>query len=375
MIEFTKPFIHNSAYKYILQSLESGKISGDEHFTKLAHQFLNSFFGCTKSLLTTSGTHSLEMAALASDVTADDEIICPSFTFSSTANAFALRGSKLVFVDIESDTMNICPQAIEAAITKKTKVICIVHYAGVPCKMKEILELTKKHNLILIEDMAQSFGSTYKDQLTGTFGQFGCISFHATKNISCGEGGALLINDSKYSLKSEIIREKGTNRSQFLRGSIDKYTWQDLGSSYLPSDINAALLLSQLENYNEIQNLRLLRWNQYYLNLKDLELRGLLKLPNIPSDVKHNGHIFFLKLADLKQREELRVYLKSHNIVATFHYIPLHSSPAGLKYGRFAGKDVNTTIESERLLRLPLYSGMTKENCDLVCEKIRTFFV
>lgn len=331
-------------------------------------------FDSSKVLLTTSCTTATELAALLCDIKPGDEVICPSFTFVSSANPFVLRGAKIVFVDIRPDTMNIDESLIEAAITNKTKAIVPVHYAGISCEMDKIMELAKKYNLVVVEDAAQGVMSTYNGKALGTIGDFGCFSFHETKNYSMGEGGALLIRDNKNISKAEIMREKGTNRSQFLRGQVDKYTWQDIGSSILPSDILAAYLYAQLEIADEINNNRLASWNKYYAMLTPLKNEGKIDLPHIPLGCVHNAHMFYIKCKDISERTELIEYLKSFGIMAIFHYIPLHSSPAGLKFGRFQGEDVYTTKESERLLRLPLYYQLKSTEIDFICQKIFDFY-
>ena len=327
-----------------------------------------------KCLLTTSCTHALDMSALLCDFKEDEEVILPSYTFTSTANAFALAGAKLVFIDIRPDTMNLDENLIENAITNKTKAISVVHYAGVACEMDRIMEITKKHNLILIEDAAQALFSKYKGEPLGGIGDFGCLSFHETKNLSMGEGGALLIKNSKDIERAEILREKGTDRSKFFRGQIDKYTWQDKGSSYLPSELNAAYLYAQLENYDLIQKSRMSAWNLYHEMLLELEQEGKIEIMKVPSECTHNAHMFYIKAKNLDERTKLIAFLKSNNINAVFHYIPLHSAPAGKKYGRFVGEDKWTTKESERLLRLPLYYGIKNNDVEMVVKKIKEFY-
>ncbi len=331
-------------------------------------------FNIKKAQLTTSCTHALEMAAILCDIKPGDEVIMPSYTFVSTADAFVMRGARIVFVDIRPDTNNIDENLIEEAISSKTKVIVPVHYAGVSCEMDKINKIAKKYNLFVVEDAAQGVMSTYNGQALGTIGDFGCFSFHETKNYSMGEGGALLIKDDNYIERAEIIREKGTNRSKFFRGQIDKYTWIDLGSSYLPSELNAAYLYAQLELADEINNDRLKTWNMYYDGLKGLSNRGLIELPFVPENCKHNGHMFYIKCNDLNDRTALITYLKQNDIMAVFHYIPLHSAPAGLRFGRFYGEDRYTTKESERLLRLPMYYGLEENNLAYVIEKVCDFY-
>lgn len=375
MIFFNKPSVLGKEQQYIKEAIEDNqKLSGDGLFTKKCNSWFEENFKTTKALLTTSCTHALEMAAILIDIEAGDEIIMPSYTFVSTANAFVLRGAKIVFVDIRSDTMNIDENLIEEAITDKTKAIVPVHYAGVSCKMDKIMEIAKKYNLYIIEDAAQGVMSKYKGQALGTIGDFGCYSFHETKNYTMGEGGAILIQNDKFVERAEIIREKGTNRSKFFRGQVDKYSWVDIGSSYLPSELNAAYLYAQLEEADEVNEDRLNSWNFYYNGLKDLYKRGCIELPFIPDGCKHNAHMFYIKCKDLEERTKLIEYLKESGIMAVFHYIPLHSSEAGLKYSRFNGVDRYTTKESERLLRLPLYYGITEVDLEYIIRKTQEFY-
>lgn len=375
MIPFNKPPFTGNEEKYVLESMKSSKISGDGDFTKLCHQWFEKNLGCNKALLTTSCTHALEMAAILIDIQPNDEVIMPSYTFVSTANAFVLRGAKIVFVDIRPDTMNIDETLIEAAITNKTKVIVPVHYAGVACEMDTIMEIAGRYNLFVIEDAAQAMMSTYKGKVLGTIGHLGAYSFHETKNYtSAGEGGLLIINNENFVQRAEIIREKGTNRSLFFRGMVDKYSWVDIGSSYLPNDISAAFLWGQLEKVDETHSNRLISWNSYYQALKALEDKGLIELPTIPEEGTHNAHMFYLKVKNLQERTALLEHFKKNDILAVFHYIPLHSAPAGLQFGKFHGIDVFTTIESERLIRLPIYYGLTKVDQDYVIHMLITFF-
>lgn len=374
MINFNIPPYVGEEIGYIKEAIESHKICGDGLFTKKCNSWLEAKFNAQKALLTTSGTSALEMASLLCDFAPGDEVILPSFTFSSTATAFVLAGARLVFVDIRPDTMNIDEEQIEAAITNRTKAICVMHYAGVACEMDSIMKIAQKYDLKVIEDAAQGVMSTYKGFALGTIGHFGCFSFHETKNYSMGEGGAIIINDKKYNERAEILREKGTDRSKFLRGQVDKYTWVDYGSSYLPSDLNAAYLWAQLQKAEEINEDRLKTWNIYYKRLSLLQTKGLITIPEIPTTCKHNAHMFYLKLHNLEQRTIFISFLKSHGIAAAFHYIPLHSSPAGSKYGRFNGEDKYTTVESERLVRLPLYYNMKIDDCNYICDKIWEFF-
>jgi len=374
MINFNVPPFTGKETEYIMEAVKAQKICGDGQFTKKCNAWLEEKTGARKALLTTSCTHATELAALLADVKAGDEVIMPSYTFVSTADAFVLRGAVPVFVDIRPDTMNIDEKKIEAAITDKTVGIVPVHYAGVACEMDTIMDIAKRHNLWVIEDAAQGIMSTYKGKALGTFGEFGCFSFHETKNYSMGEGGAILIRDEKYIEDAEIIREKGTNRSKFYRGQIDKYTWVNQGSSYLPSDMNAAYLWAQLEMAEEINDWRLRVWNQYYATLKPLAEEGKIELPTVPADCVHNAHMFYIKAAEIEERTELEKFLKENGIWAVFHYIPLHSAPAGLKFGRFHGEDEYTTKESERLLRLPLYYGLKDEEVDYICSKVKEFY-
>lgn len=373
-INFNIPPVVGNEEVYIRDAIKLRKICGDGTYTKLCDKWLEEKSGAKKVLLTTSCTHALEMAALLIDVKAGDEVIMPSFTFVSTADAFILRGATAVFVDIRPDTMNIDESLIEAAITKRTKAIAPVHYAGVSCEMDVIMDIARRHGLKVVEDAAQGILSTYKGKPLGTIGDYGCYSFHETKNLSMGEGGAILLNDESSIEQAEIIREKGTNRSKFFRGEIDKYTWVAAGSSYLPSELNAAYLYAQLQKAEDINNDRMQSWNLYYEMLKPLKDRGAIELPTVPQHCKHNAHMFYLKTDNLNVRTRLLEYLKANGIGAVFHYVPLHSSPAGIKYGRFAGEDKYTTRESERLVRLPMYYGLSKEQIEFVCEKINAFY-
>ena len=374
MIEFNvAPFVGKET-DYIKEAIASHKICGDGSFTKKCNAWIENQSGTEKALLTTSCTHALEMAAILCDIQPGDEVIMPSYTFVSTADAFVGRGAKIVFVDIRPDTMNIDETLIEAAITEKTKAIVPVHYAGVSCEMDVILDIANRHGLRVVEDAAQGVMAYYKGKALGTFGDYGCFSFHETKNYSMGEGGALLIRDNENIERAEIIREKGTNRSKFFRGQVDKYTWVDFGSSYLPSDINAAYLYAQLEAAEEINNNRLATWNRYYEALKPLADEGKIELPYVPEYCTHNAHMFYIKAKDLEERTRLIAYLKENGIGAVFHYIPLHSAPAGLRYGRFFGEDKYTTKESERLTRLPMYYGLEPEKADAVIEAVKRFY-
>lgn len=374
MINFNIPPCIGTEIKYVEEAIANKKICGDGTFTKKCNALLEEMTGSGKALLTTSCTHSLEMAAILADIKEGDEVIMPSYTFVSTANAFVLRGAKIVFVDIRPDTMNIDENLIEDAVTQKTKAIVPVHYAGVGCEMDTILDIAKRHNLAVIEDAAQGVMAFYKDKALGSIGDIGCFSFHETKNYSMGEGGATLINKASLAERAEIIREKGTNRSRFLRGQVDKYTWVDIGSSYLPSELNAAFLLCQLENAEKINNQRLTSWQMYYNKLKPLADKGYIVLPHIPKECRHNAHMFYIKAKDLEERTRLISYLKENGIAAAFHYVPLHSSPAGTKFGVFHGEDKFTTKESERLLRLPMYYGLEEKDIETVVQHIMNFY-
>lgn len=374
MLPFNKSPVLGTEINYIVDAIESKKLSGDGKYSKLCQQWFEQHLLCKKTLLMPSCTHALELVAILLDIRQGDEVIMPSYTFVSTANAFVLRGAKIVFVDIRPDTMNIDETKIEAAITHKTKAIVPVHYAGVACEMDTIMSLAHKYNLFVVEDAAQGMMSTYKGKALGTIGHLGTYSFHETKNYtSGGEGGLLLINDDRFIERAEIIREKGTNRSQFFRGMVDKYTWSDIGSSYLPSELQAAYLFAQLEGANEINEARLKTWNNYYKALKPLEDQNLLSLASIPNECKHNAHMFYIKVKDLNQRTELLEYLKKSKIFAAFHYVPLHSSPFGEKVTEFNGCDSFTTSESEKLIRLPLWYGMKDSDINTVVLNIKIF--
>lgn len=374
MINFNEPPFMGTEFGYLEQAIKSKKICGDGSFTKRCNAWLEGRSGSQKALLTTSGTAALEMAALLCGIEPGDEVVLPSYTFSSTATAFVLAGASLVFVDIRPDTMNVDERVIEAALSEKTKAIAVVHYAGVACEMDAIMELASEHGLQVVEDAAQGIMSLYKGQPLGSIGNFGCYSFHETKNYSMGEGGALLIADEKNNELAEVLREKGTNRSRFFRGQVDKYTWVDYGSSYLPSDLNAAFLWAQLERADDINEDRLASWNRYYRAFSDLADREKLSLPFVPEGCVHNAHMFYLKCRGLEERTALIAYLKEKGVQSTFHYIPLHSAPAGRKFGRFAGEDVHTTVESERIVRLPMYYGLTVEDQACVIEAVQSFF-
>ena len=374
MIHFNVPPFTGNEVKYIQKAIDNHKICGDGEFTKKCNAELENIFNPSKVLLTTSGTSALEMAAVLCGVKPGDEVIMPSYTFCSTADAFVQRGATIVFVDVRPDTMNIDEKKIEAAITDKTKVIVPVHYAGVACEMDTIMDIAHRHNLLVVEDAAQAIFSTYKDKLCGTIGDFGCLSFHETKNLSMGEGGAIIINHEKDYEDAEILREKGTNRSKFFRGQIDKYTWVNYGSSYLPSDMNAAYLYAQIEKKDDIQNARLSIWNKYYESFKKLEDDEKIRLPIIPKDCVHNAHMFYFITESLDERSKFIKYMKDNDVLCVFHYIPLHSAPAGIKFGRFDGKDEITTEYSERLVRLPLYYSLTEEDHNKVIDLVLKFF-
>ena len=374
MIPFNKPPYVGTEPEYMMKAISNRKICGDGEFTKKCNTWIEEKTGPSKALLTTSCTQALEMAALLTDIEPGDEVIMPSFTFVSTANAFVMRGARIVFVDIRPDTQNIDEKLIENAITDKTKVIVPVHYAGVGCEMDTILEIGRKHSIRVVEDAAQGVMSTYKGRGLGSLGDFGCYSFHETKNYSMGEGGAILIRNEADIERAEIVREKGTDRSRFLRGQVDKYTWVDCGSSYLPSDINAAYLWAQLEEADKINQDRLASWNMYYERLKPLEEKGILQLPYIPAECEHNAHMFYIKTGGLEERTALTAYLKDAGVGSAFHYVPLHSAPAGERFGVMAGEDRYTTNTYERLLRLPMYYGLTEEEIEKACNRIMEFY-
>lgn len=374
MIRFNVPPFTGKEMEYVKQSIDNMHICGDREFTKKCNAWIEERTKTAKCLLTTSCTHALEMAALLCDIKEGDEVIMPSYTFVSTADAFVLRGAKVVFVDIRPDTMNIDENLIEDAITEKTKAIAVVHYAGVSCEMDKIMEIAERHHLQVVEDAAQGVMSSYKGKALGTFGDFGCFSFHETKNYSMGEGGALLIRDKKYIEDAEILREKGTDRSKYYRGQVDKYCWRNYGSSYLPSDMNAAYLYAQLELAERINHVRLERWQQYYDALRPLQENGKIELPFIPENCTHNGHMFYIKCKDIEERTRFIEYMKEQDILTVFHYVPLHSAPAGLKFGRFHGEDRYTTKESERLVRLPMFYDLTAEQVTYITDKVKGFY-
>lgn len=374
MISFNIPPYIGTELTYVKQAIENHKICGDGPFTKKCNAWLEERFHAQKVLLTTSGTTALDMAMLLCDLNPGDEVILPSYTFSSTATSAVLAGARLVFVDIRPDTMNIDETKIEAAITDRTKVIIAMHYAGVACEMDTIMGIAHRHGLKVVEDAAQGVMSTYKGRALGTIGDFGCYSFHETKNYSMGEGGALVINDPAYNERAEILREKGTNRAKFFRGQVDKYTWVDFGDSYLPSELNAAYLWGQLEQADTINNDRLASWNAYNEAFQPLAAAGIVGIPTIPKDCVHNAHMYYLKCKDLQERTALIDYAKANGVQLVFHYVPLHSAPAGHKFGRFSGEDQYTTSESERLVRLPLYYGLQKDDISSVIHVIRKFY-
>ncbi|HPS31024.1 MAG TPA: dTDP-4-amino-4,6-dideoxygalactose transaminase [bacterium] len=374
MIPFNKPPVLGDEIKYIEQVIRNGKMCGDNEFTKKCGRWIEHNFKTEKALMTPSCTDALEMSAILAEIQQGDEVIMPSYTFVSTANAFVLRGAKIVFVDIRPDTMNIDEKLIEQAVTSKTKAIVPVHYAGVSCEMDDIIKIGNSNNVFIIEDAAQGVTSTYKGKHLGTIGDLGAYSFHETKNYSGGEGGALIVNNKKLTERAEIIREKGTNRSLFLRGQVDKYTWVDIGSSFLPTEFSCAYLFRQLEKWEEINKNRLQTWDTYYKQFKELEKKEFVQLPYIPEHCIHNSHMFYMKVKNLEVRTSLIEYLKENGIQAVFHYIPLHSAPAGKKYGRFSGEDRYTTKESEKLLRLPIYYGMSRNDQEKVIDTVYSFF-
>lgn len=375
MIKFNKPLLIGNEQKYVLQAMQSNKISGDGVFGKKCQLWFEEKLSCEKALLTPSCTAALEMAAILIDIQLGDEVIMPSYTFVSTANAFVLRGAKIVFVDIRPDTMNIDEKLVEAAITPKTKAIVPVHYAGVACEMDTIMRIAKEHDLFVIEDAAQGMMSAYKGRSLGTIGHLGAYSFHETKNYtSGGEGGLLIINDTQFVERAEIIREKGTNRSQFFRGQVDKYSWVDIGSSYLMSELQAAYLWGQLEQTELIKKNRLSTWKRYYKKFIGLQKSGQLELPEVPEVCEHNGHMFYLKLKNILERDSFIQHMKECGVMAVFHYVPLHSSLAGKVYGAFYGDDKFTTMESECLVRLPIWFGISKDDISQVVEAGNSFY-
>jgi dTDP-4-amino-4,6-dideoxygalactose transaminase len=374
MIFYGLPTVTGNEEKYLKQVFANGRFSGDCQFTLKCQEWLEKKTQSRKVLLTTSCTSALEMAALLLNIAAGDEVIMPSFTFPSTANAFVLRGASIVFVDIRPDTMNMNEALIEPAITNKTKAVIPVHYAGVGCEMNTIADVARKYGLSIVEDSAQGMMAYYGTKPLGTIGDIGCYSFHETKNYQCGEGGCILLNEKRYIERAEMIREKGTDRSKYFRGEIDKYSWKDIGSSLLPSELNAAFLYAQLEMADHINDQRLRIWHSYNERLVGLVTKGRIELPVVPKECRHNAHIFYIKVADIEERTRLIKHLKSNEIHAATHYVPLHSAPAGRLYGRFCGEDRFTTKESERLLRLPIYFQMTEDDVDKVCSAIHIFY-
>lgn len=374
MISFNIPPYVDGEEKYVSESINTHHICGDNTFTKKCEEFFTNLLKCPKFHLTTSGTSALEMACMLIDINPGDEVIVPSYTFSSTVNAIVIFGGVPVFVDVNPKDMNIDETKIETAITPKTKAIMVVHYAGVGCNMDEIMKIAKKHNLLVIEDAAQAVNAKYKGKYLGTIGDIGCFSFHETKNYSMGEGGGISINNPKFVDRADIIREKGTNRTQFINGQVDKYTWVDKGSSYLPSDILAAYLWPQLEKFEEINKDRVTSWKRYYNNLKELQDQNKLELQPLINEDEYNGHMFYIKAKDLNERQKLQSFLKEKGIGTAFHYIPLHSAPEGLKVGRMSGEDKYTTKEAERLLRLPMYYHLDPKDLDFVCDSIKEFY-
>lgn len=374
MIDFNRPAIVGKELTYIKDAVDQGMLCGDGKYTKLCSAWMKERFQVNQVFLTTSCTHALEMAAFLCDIEPGDEVIMPSYTFVSTADAFVLRGARIVFVDIRPDTMNMDENLIEQAITERTKAIVPVHYAGVACEMDAIMALAEKYHLKVVEDAAQGVEAYYHGKALGTIGDFGCYSFHETKNYTMGEGGALVFQKNEYQEKAEILREKGTDRSKFFRGQIDKYTWQDYGSSYLPSDMNAAYLWAQLEMASQIQDDRMASYEFYNNALKPLADKGYLEQPYVPEECQHNAHMYYIKLRNLEERTKFISFLKEHGILSVFHYIPLHSAPAGLKYGRFFREDKYTTKESERLVRLPMYYHLNLKDKEYIVETIFKYF-
>ena len=374
MIDFNRPAFVGKELSYIEDAIYRGMLCGDGEYTKKCSRWMEERFHAGHVMLTTSCTHALEMAAYLTEIQPGDEVIMPSYTFVSTADAFVLRGAKIVFVDIRPDTMNINEKLIEQAVTERTRVIVPVHYAGVACEMDTIMDIARRHNLKVVEDAAQGVDAYYKGKALGTIGDFGCYSFHETKNYTMGEGGAVLFNDDIYQEKAEILREKGTDRSKFFRGQVDKYRWMDYGSSYLPSELNAAYLYAQLEEHQKISDKRMEIYNFYNRNLKFLADEGKIQQPYVPEECTHNAHMYYVKLRDLQQRTEFISYMKECGVQCPFHYIPLHSAPAGHKFGSFYGEDRYTTAESERLVRLPLYYNLTNGDIQMVIDAVNSYF-
>ena len=373
MIDFNRPAFVGKELSYIEDAVHRGMLCGDGEYTKKCSRWMEERFHAGHVMLTTSCTHALEMAAYLTEIQPGDEVIMPSYTFVSTADAFVLRGAKIVFVDIRPDTMNIDEKLIEQAITDRTRVIVPVHYAGVACEMDTIMDIAKRHNLKVVEDAAQGVDAYYKGKALGTIGDFGCYSFHETKNYTMGEGGAVLFNEDIYQEKAEILREKGTDRSKFFRGQVDKYRWMDYGSSYLPSELNAAYLYAQLEEHQKISDKRMEIYNFYDQNLKFLADEGKIQQPYVPEECIHNAHMYYIKVHDMDVRTRLIKYLRQKDISCVFHYVPLHSAPAGKKFGRFLGEDVYTTRESERLMRLPMFYNLDMEDAKRVVDAIASF--
>ncbi|MCI9527107.1 MAG: dTDP-4-amino-4,6-dideoxygalactose transaminase [Lachnospiraceae bacterium] len=374
MIDFSRPVYVKESMSYIQQAVEQNHLCGDGSFTRKCTEWMEEHTGTERAMFTTSCTHAMELMALLMEIEPGDEVIMPSYTFASTADAFVLRGAKIVFADIRPDTMNIDENLIEQAITPRTKAIIVMHYAGVACEMDKIMEIARRHNLFVAEDAAQGMMASYKGKALGTIGDFGTYSFHETKNYTMGEGGVCLIQNREYIERAEIIREKGTDRSKFWRGEIDKYTWVDMGSSYLPSELNMAYLWGQLEIAEEINRERLSAWNRYYDGLSALAKQGMVTLPFVPEDCEHNAHMFYIKVRDEAERIKLIDFLKQRGVWAVFHYIPLHSTLAGKKFGRFSGEDRYTTKESLRLLRLPMYYGLKEEEIEFVIRAVYEFW-
>lgn len=372
-IDFNRPAIVGRELEYIKDAVDQGMLCGDGKYTKLCSAWMREHFHVNQVFLTTSCTHALEMAAFLCDIQPGDEVIMPSYTFVSTADAFVLRGAKIVFVDIRPDTMNLDEKLIEQAITDKTRAIVPVHYAGVACEMDTIMDIARRYHLKVVEDAAQGVEAYYHGKALGTIGDFGCYSFHETKNYTMGEGGAIVFQDNAYQEKAEILREKGTDRSKYFRGQVDKYRWIDYGSSYLPSEMNAAYLYAQLEECEKINRKRYQIYDYYHENLRELEFEGKIQRPFVPDGIEHNAHMYYIKVKDLETRSRLIAYLKENGIYSAFHYVPLHSSPAGEKFGRFSGEDVYTTRESERLLRLPMFYNLSMEDAAYIVEKILCF--
>ena len=373
MIDFNRPAFVGSELEYIQDAIHRGMLCGDGIYTKKCSEWMEKEFEVSRVMLTTSCTHALEMAAFLCDIQPGDEVIMPSYTFVSTADAFVLKGARIVFVDIRPDTMNLDEKLIEQAITPKTKVIVPVHYAGVACEMDTIMDIARRHGLKVVEDAAQGVDAFYKGKALGTIGDFGCYSFHETKNFTMGEGGALLFQKEEYLEKAEILREKGTDRSKFFRGQVDKYRWMDYGSSYLPSELNAAYLYAQLEEKDKIQKKRMEIYEYYHRNLADLAAEGKIEQPYVPQECEHNAHMYYLKVRNMQVRTKLLSYLRENGICSVFHYVPLHTAPAGKKFGRFAGEDVYTTKESERLLRLPMFYNLDMEDVKKIVDVLHNF--